>query len=543
MIRHPFTLEALAREWNTTLYRSILRECYVREDSALVMCFENADAELDLEFSVIEPIVGAFVRSHSGRPRKGTRDIFSYATDSLVSSITKDSADRIIHIHTQRVEIYLHFFSGNRANAVLCNGDGIVLDALHHASTLVRKEYTTPPLRLESMASMPPQSTLLKALANSDIQLGSYYAEELCSGAGLNTSASIDSIDLGTLATLEKQGRELATRCRDSNCSYLLRSKSGNEFMSLIELPSTSETLKRYDSVNDGVQWSMIGLFRSRAIESMRQRLGSMLKQQIHKTSRAIEHMMEHERNGSKAEQLSYLGDLLLSQQDVHQRGLEHIELKGWSDEPIEVKLDARANLAENAQMYYDKARRSREALKVSRERLPKFKKRLEELKAVEAELQGVTQLDEIRQLNQRLGMDKDTKTEKSSPTDASKYREFELDSDFTVFVGRSAQNNDELTMRFAKQNDIWLHARGVSGSHAVLRSKSQSKAPKKIIEQAASIAAYYSKARNAGYTPVVYTQRKYVRKPKGAAVGAVVLEREEVIMVAPSLPPGAKED
>jgi predicted ribosome quality control (RQC) complex YloA/Tae2 family protein len=66
-------------------------------------------------------------------------------------------------------------------------------------------------------------------------------------------------------------------------------------------------------------------------------------------------------------------------------------------------------------------------------------------------------------------------------------------------------------------------------------------KPPKHVVESAASIAAYYSKARNATLTPVVYTQKKYVRKPKGSAVGAVVVERETVVMARPQLPSGSQ--
>ena len=122
-----------------------------------------------------------------------------------------------------------------------------------------------------------------------------------------------------------------------------------------------------------------------------------------------------------------------------------------------------------------------------------------------------------------------------------SPYRVFHLEDDYVLYVGKNAANNDQLTMKFAKQNDWWFHARGSSGSHCVLRGGDPKKKPhKRILEAAGAIAAYYSGSRNASWTPVVYTQRKYVRKPKGANVGAVVLEREEVIMVKPGLPEGA---
>lgn len=105
------------------------------------------------------------------------------------------------------------------------------------------------------------------------------------------------------------------------------------------------------------------------------------------------------------------------------------------------------------------------------------------------------------------------------------------------VLVGKSAANNDELTMKFAKPNDIWLHARGTSGSHVVLKMHTNDKPPKYILEQAAQIAAYYSGARNAKHVPVIYTYKKYVRKPKGANPGSVVVTKEDVIIVEPKLP------
>lgn len=97
--------------------------------------------------------------------------------------------------------------------------------------------------------------------------------------------------------------------------------------------------------------------------------------------------------------------------------------------------------------------------------------------------------------------------------------------------------------MKFARQQDWWMHVRGASGSHAVLRGVKGDRIPKSILEKAAAITAYYSQARNASYVPVIYTQRKYVRKPKGANVGAVVVDREQTVMVRPALPDGMLSD
>ncbi|HNL27765.1 MAG TPA: NFACT RNA binding domain-containing protein, partial [bacterium] len=97
---------------------------------------------------------------------------------------------------------------------------------------------------------------------------------------------------------------------------------------------------------------------------------------------------------------------------------------------------------------------------------------------------------------------------------------------------------NDALTFRFAKKDDLWFHARGVAGSHVVLKRDGRSDNPgQRAIEAAAQIAAFFSKAKTSSLVPVAYTERKYLRKPKGAKPGMVVLEREEVLMVPPVEP------
>lgn len=117
-------------------------------------------------------------------------------------------------------------------------------------------------------------------------------------------------------------------------------------------------------------------------------------------------------------------------------------------------------------------------------------------------------------------------------------FRRFDLDKTWFVLVGRNNKENDSLTFHSASPTDLWFHAQHVSGSHVVLKSHGHSGSPPgHILEKTASIAAYYSKARHSALVPVMYTQRKYVRKPKGAKPGQVLCEREKMIMVEPVLP------
>ena len=117
-------------------------------------------------------------------------------------------------------------------------------------------------------------------------------------------------------------------------------------------------------------------------------------------------------------------------------------------------------------------------------------------------------------------------------------FRIFTVDGGFEVWAGKNSANNDLLTLRYAKPDDLWFHARGGSGSHVVLKVRSGKGEPgKKAREQAAGIAAYYSKMKTSGTVAVAMTEKRYVRKPRGSAPGAVVLEREKVIFIHPALP------
>ena len=117
-------------------------------------------------------------------------------------------------------------------------------------------------------------------------------------------------------------------------------------------------------------------------------------------------------------------------------------------------------------------------------------------------------------------------------------YRSIDVDPRWFALVGRSNFENDEITFQVAKPNDWWFHAQGVPGSHVVLRSRGGSDGPPaRVIERTASIAAHFSKAKHSTLVPVIYTQRKYVRKFRGAKPGQVTCEREKMIMVPPALP------
>ncbi len=131
------------------------------------------------------------------------------------------------------------------------------------------------------------------------------------------------------------------------------------------------------------------------------------------------------------------------------------------------------------------------------------------------------------------------TKDKNSADINHKPFRIYRLTDGFEVWVGKDSRSNDLLTMKYTKQNDLWFHVSGSSGSHTVLKIPGNAgKTSHEIIKIAAGIAAYYSKSRNAKNVKVSYTRAKYVQKYEGAKSGSVVIKNEKTVKVEPSLPP-----
>lgn len=253
-------------------------------------------------------------------------------------------------------------------------------------------------------------------------------------------------------------------------------------------------------------------------------------KKRHEKTATAAEKQIERINND-----LNYRlwADLLMANLYNLKAGTTRATLQDFTGEnEVVIPLKSKLNIQENAAHYYRKAKNQSKEVDVLTLRLDKAMNGLIEVEEHLAELGHATDVKSLTELERRLlGEPSKGDKEKASP-----FLEFDYHG-FKIYVGRNSKNNDELTLGFASKNDLWLHAKDLAGSHVVIRNKgSETKFPKHVIERAAEIAAYYSKGKSQGLCPVLYTFKKYVRKPKGAPAGAVLVDREDVLLVKPSL-------
>jgi predicted ribosome quality control (RQC) complex YloA/Tae2 family protein len=223
-----------------------------------------------------------------------------------------------------------------------------------------------------------------------------------------------------------------------------------------------------------------------------------------------------------------HLGDLIMSHLPQLKPGMKKAEVYDYLQEMyISVPLNTQKTPQENAEHYYRKAKSQH----IESEFLEAHIKELEKkVSALKQEKNSIEQAEDSRSLKAFSGTKK-AKEEKRLP-----YREFEF-LGYRILVGRSSADNDELSFKTGKKNDLWLHARDVPGSHVLIKNKPGQGYPPALIEYAARLAAWYSRRKQDSLCPVIYTERKFVRKKKGAAPGQVIVDREQIIMVVPEAP------
>ena len=229
-------------------------------------------------------------------------------------------------------------------------------------------------------------------------------------------------------------------------------------------------------------------------------------------------------------------GDLIMANMNNVKTGLDKISLPSFYDDSIvEIKLKKEFNPQKNAEVFYRKAKNKQIEINKLKDAITQKEREIFRLKEWIGFCDRTDELKELRKIMEDAGLDK----KQQGQVENLPFHEFEFKG-YKILVGRNAESNDKLTLKYSYKDDLWLHAKDVAGSHVLVKYQSGKNFPKDVIEYAAGLAAYNSKRKNESLCPVAFTQKKYVRKRKGDPAGMVVVEREEVILVEPK--PGVRD-
>jgi predicted ribosome quality control (RQC) complex YloA/Tae2 family protein len=271
------------------------------------------------------------------------------------------------------------------------------------------------------------------------------------------------------------------------------------------------------------------------AFEEVKEARRRVLQKAVKKDQRRIEAWREDLLKAVKYRHYARYGELIKAHLGAVKKGMDRVTLVDYFDDAlpeVTIPLDITKSAQGNMDDYF---RKHRKYLTAERELLPRIERAEGELDSLRRELATIEQgrwgppprpgSAGPRKAIQRPGKPEEPRR--------GPFRRFTSTDGYPIFVGRNARENDALTFGLAKSDDLWLHARGTPGSHVVVRLEKGLDPPQETIRDAATLALLYSDLKKSGKGDVIYTRRKWVRKAKGQAPGAVTVTQEKSLHVS----------
>ena len=452
---------------------------------------------------------------------------------------------------------------GRHSNIILTNCDMKIIDCIKHIDFTISSvrqllpglTYTAPPeqdktdlIRIADSVKIDfssPVQSADKAILSSIAGISPLTAREIVYKAFGRTDVKNGELtDSGKNKILYETVR-IAKDVNSNNFSpCMIINSTGGKLMEFSAIPITQyESLAEVRSF-DNISVLLDTFYSTRDMhERMRQKgadLVKLLSNNIERVSKKLVILNKTIADAENKDKHKIYGDLLMANLYALEQGQKSAEVQNYYEENapiVKIPLDPQLTPSQNAQKYYKKYNKAKTAEVEAAKQIESAKSDLEYLESTlteveiadtEADLNAIrAELITEGYLNRRVN----PKKQKQS---ASKPMHFVSSDGFDIYVGKSNNQNDYLTTKFANSSDLWFHTKNIHGSHTVIKLGLDKDVPKRTITEAAQLAAYYSKGRDSSQVPVDFTQIKNVKKPNGAKPGMVIYDSYNTIYVTP---------
>ncbi|MEX0722024.1 MAG: NFACT RNA binding domain-containing protein [Balneolaceae bacterium] len=520
-----YELIYLKRELKAKFSGSLIEQANTPYKNFLEFFIAGEEDRYRLQFSGAPGNIALFADTYRGAKKDNTVNFFTSIYGLEIEDIEIAETDRWFSlVLSEGYKIRFRLFS-NQANVFLSKEDQILE---------VFKEYDTTGVPVPE----PKELDLFEGeISEKNTKNKLTTLNPMLPRQNLAQLIKIYNLDEAPEAEIKSFVKKITREMEDAAAFRLL--ENGNTtLLSEGTLPITTE--KYYDSVNDLIAHRYKTHSHNQRLKQKKGELTKNLKRRIKRLQSTLKNMGDIDKGLDRAEKYEKWGHLLMAKAHLQNINQDFIEVDDLYNEGEKVKISLKKELdiAENAQRYYKKASSSKRSYEEAFKRIPKIKKEKKEHEELLSEIEEITGLWAFQdwEKEHHAEIQEFYSSEKKKDDESLPFYTLEIGS-YPVWIGKNAKSNDKLVQQ-AHKEDVWMHARGVSGSHLVIRmGNEKGMPPKKVILEAASYAAFNSKARGSGLVPVIVTKLKYVRKPKGSPPGAVLVDKEEVEMVQPEKP------
>lgn len=491
-----------------------------------------------------------------------------HLTGATITGFRQLGLDRILFVDFvgtneigDRVELTLCIeVMGKCSNLILLSSDGKIIDSAK------RVDFTTSSVRqiLPGLEYVLPPSQNKMNIENNDIES---IIETVLINRNKYLSSALMSVIEGISPVIS---REIAYRCADDDVYvnaltdkqinrlrdilssiksdlhtdgqvYMLINSDGKPkdlaFMEITQYRSLMQ-IKPYDSVGDLLddfyyERDRINRINHRAHELIKT-LNNLLERSVRKVNLRRAELKQCE----EKDKLKLYGELITTNMHTLSKGAVFYDVANYYDNmnTVRIPCDPALSPIENANKYYKDYRKAQTAETMLEKLIVDGENEVSYLESVLDELSRADTDSEISSIRMELadgGYVKNKGGKKQKPPKQLPPIEFKSSDGYRILVGRNNIQNDQLSMKTASNNDMWLHSHAFPGSHVIIENQG-GEVSDSSIEEAAAIAAYYSKARESSFAEVDYTKVRNLKKPVGAKPGKVIYHEYFSIIVKP---------
>lgn len=574
-----FTIAALCNELNQDLAGARIDRIHQPEKDELVLTIRMVRGGSKRLLLSANP---RWARMHLTDTRKANPPhpssfcmlLRKYLEGGKIQSVKQVGFERMVMIDIEALDEFREWttrrmvceFMGRHSNIILINPDSrIIMDAIKkygsdvssYREVLPGKLYVTPPSQnklnpreadyeafCSGIWSVDEQTAISAALFALYSGVSPFTAREICLMAGINPALPAAQCGEYELGKLYQQVNALL-QAVNSGVAQPSLVYDNNVPVEFAAYPISAASTHSFDSMNAACDRYFTAKLDALRLESWKTNLSRNIKLILDKAYKKRffqEGDLDQARNQEK---YKTWGELLTAYAYQLEKGMTEAVLVDYtSGEEIVIPLDVRHTPIINAQRYYKIYNKSRKAITHLQNLMAANQLEIDYLESVLFSIQQAESINDMEEISDELGKNRGSKSKgKGQKTNGPRTvpRRFLSSDGLDILVGRNNRQNDNLALRQSDPGDLWLHAKNIPGSHVIVRlprsMKSIHDLPDATLEEAALLAAHFSKASQSEKVEVDYTFRSQVKKPGGAKPGMVIYDNYWTIIINPNEP------
>lgn len=581
----------LVYELNNTILNAKISKIAQPENDELLFTIKGPNGQFRLAMSASASLPFLYL-TDTNKPSPLTAPNFcmvlrKHIGNGRITRIYQPHMERIINFDIEHLDemgdlctkTLIVELMGKHSNIIFCNSDGMIIDSIKHVSAMMSsvrevlpgRSYCIPATQedklnpmevteeafMESVMTKP--TTITKAIYTSFTGISPVIAGEICYRASIDGDMPVDSLDADGkkhlfnnflwlmedvknhdyCPNIVTRGKEPIDFCCFKLSEYLDNAPSHSILSSGSEESATDVyQMTEYDSISKVLEQ----YYASRNVYTrIRQKsvdLRKIVSTALDRNRKKYQLQEKQLKDTDKRDKYKVYGELIHTYGYGLDEGAKELEaLNYYTNENIKIPLDPTLDAKTNAQKYFDKYNKLKRTYEALTDLIQETQTEIAHLESIATSLDIALTEDDLVQIKEELvefGYIKRKRTDKKAKIKSKPFHYLSSDG-YHIYVGKNNYQNEELTFKFATGNDWWFHAKGMPGSHVIVKSNNE-ELPDRVFEEAGKLAAYYSKGRDNDKIEIDYLQKKNVKKPNGSAPGFVVYYTNYSLTIQPDI-------